>query len=105
MQDWKRIAAPASLDKIRIVTATAPDDDNEFAKTLSQTAAILGFVMFDEENEKRPARTFGMAMLRDNVTGFVPTFSGANLNLPVLSANALGEASFNSFRNSDNIVC
>jgi len=104
MQDWKRIADPASLDKIRTVSASLPDHDDVFAKTLSQTAAILGFVMFDEENEKRPAKTFGMAMLGDNATEFVPTFSGAAFNLLVLFANALGEASFNSVPDSDNIV-
>ena len=83
MQDWKSIAAPASLDKIPILSTTLPDHDDEFAKTLSQTAAILGFVMFDQENEKSPAKTFGMAMLGDNITEFMPTFSGAALNLPV----------------------
>lgn len=60
-QDWKRFADPASLDKIGIVSATLPDHEDVFAKTLSQTAAIQGFVMFDEENEKPPAKTFDWA--------------------------------------------
>jgi adenylate cyclase len=104
LKDWQKIADPASLDQLRTVSAALPDHDDVLAQTLAQTASILGFVMFDEKNEKRPAKTFGMAMLGDPATEFVPTFSGAAVNLPVLSANALGEANFNSVPDSDNIV-
>ena len=104
MRQWQSLVPPEDIAKLKEAGTNLPDHDQLFAEAIGRSAVILGFVLLDLENDVRPATNFGLAQLGDDPKQFVPKFNGAAANLPILADAALGQASFNSVPDSDNIV-
>ncbi|MEQ9121725.1 MAG: adenylate/guanylate cyclase domain-containing protein [Alphaproteobacteria bacterium] len=104
LQDWQSVADAQSFAQLRAAGANLPDYDKMFAEAIGQAAVILGFVGLEQKNDAQPDGKYGMAFLGDDPSQFVPRYRGAAANLPVLEEQALGQASFNSLPDFDNIV-
>ena len=104
LQEWQTLGDAQSFAQLRVAGANLPDHDRLFAEAIGRSAVILGFVLLDQPNDVKPGGSFGLAQLGDDPRAFVPTFRGATSNLELLGQAALGQASFNSLPDSDNIV-
>jgi len=107
LQEWQSVADARSFAQLRVAGANLPDHDQLFADALGRSAAILGFVGLDSagsDPDARPETNFGMAFLGDPPHDFVPSYKSVARNLPILERQALGQASFNSLPDFDNIV-
>lgn len=104
LQEWQSLGDAKSFAQLQVAGANLPDHDRLFADAIERSAVILGFVALELENDVAPRVKFGLAQLGDDPAQFVPSFNGAAANLDILSLKALGQASFNSLPDSDNIV-
>lgn len=104
MQEWQSMGDTKAFAELRAAGANLPDHDRLFADAIARSAVILGFILTDQPNDVRPVVNYGMAHMGDDPRLFVPEFSGAAANMRVLAQAALGQASFNSVPDSDNIV-
>lgn len=104
LQEWQSLGDAKSFAQLQVAGANLPDHDRLFADAIGRSAVILGFVALDQENDVKPRVKYGMAHMGDDPQQFVPRFNGAAANLDILSIKALGQASFNSLPDTDNIV-
>ncbi len=104
LKEWERIGDSENLAQLRQAGANLPDHDTLFAEAIARSSVVLGFVLLAQTNDVRPPTGFGVAQLGDAPNQFAPKYRGAAGNLAILGDAALGQASFNSLPDSDNIV-
>ena len=98
---WRRSAGDVDLDAL---LARLPDHDREFARVMAEVPTVLGMQLHDGPLPRRPLRKSGMAVGGDDPRPFLPAFSGAVTNLPILDTAAAGIGSFNSSTDRDGII-
>ena len=98
---WRRSAGDVDLHAL---LARLPDHDREFARVMAEVPTVLGMQLHDGPLPRRPLRKSGMAVGGDDPRPFLPAFSGAVTNLPILDTAAAGIGSFNSSTDRDGII-
>ncbi|MBI3708325.1 MAG: CHASE2 domain-containing protein [Proteobacteria bacterium] len=92
LPQWAEAAHnPALRDLIQLI----PDHDSRFAAAIGRVPTVLGIALTHDGVVRTPARKWGIATAGDRPAEFLPTYSGAVTNLPILEATAAGIGSFN----------
>jgi len=98
---------PASVDwdATRAQLSGLPNNDAQFAQALTDSPAVLGFIMGDRDTGRLPAVKAGFAVVGDGKPAeTVRSFAGATVSLDVLQNAAPGSGSFNTLPDADGIV-
>ena len=77
--------------------------DQVFAQAIAQNPTILATALTANTSPPPPLKA-GFATVGDDPKDFVPTFAGANVNLPILDAAAAGIGSMNWIPDRDQVV-
>ena len=104
VKEWMSLSDDENIKKFSSLGAKLPDHDQLFASAIGQSAVILGFALHNETNDATPGKNFGLAQLGDDPLPFLPSYTGSATNLKIFEERALGQASFNSAPDTDNIV-
>jgi adenylate cyclase len=72
------------------IVSRLPDNDELFARSMTDHSVVLGFGIVAGANDKRPAVKSGLAYTGENPADSLASFRGATVNLPVLDAAAAG---------------
>jgi serine phosphatase RsbU (regulator of sigma subunit) len=88
------------LDKL----AEAGSADDAFARAIAKHPTVLGIIGSSQAAGPLPAVKASFATIGENVSGFVPNFSSASGNLPVLEKSAAGVGVLNWFPDHDQIL-
>lgn len=104
IKEWLAMGDNQTIKQLSAAGVSLPDHDQIFANAIGQSAVILGFALHNDANDVVPGKNFGLAQLGDDPRTFVPRYTGAASNLEIFQEKALGQASFNSSPDSDNIV-
>ncbi len=83
--------------------AGKPSHDALFAKAISESPTILATALSPRKTPPPPLKA-GFSVVGDDPKLFVPTFAGANVNLPELDDAALGIGSINWIPDRDQVV-
>jgi adenylate cyclase len=81
-----------------------PTNDTLFAEALKGAPSVLAMILTNETNSPSLAQKAGFAFAVDDPKPFLPAFSGAEDNLPVLDDAAKGIGAMNLFPNRDGVV-
>ena len=93
------------IDALRAKSDGLPDHDAIFADIIGQAGNVIaGFVLSDVDSERAPAQKGSFATAGDDPKPFIPSFSGAVVNLKPIEDAALGNGSFNLIAETDNII-
>ncbi len=84
--------------------ARGPGNDAAFADALARAPSVLPLVLTNRPPGAPYAPKAGYAVLGDDPKPFLPPFSGADRNLPVLDAAAHGLGAINWIPNRDQVV-
>lgn len=90
VESWKKYDPNASAqldDSLR-------DHDEVFAGMIAQTPTVLGVVLNNQPDGKRPPTKAGISYAGSNPHDVIPAFASANVNLPILSEGASGVGNF-----------
>lgn len=90
VESWKKYdpSAAANLDD------SLRDHDQVFADMIGLTPTVLGVVVANSDNGVRPPTKAGVSYSGSDPRAVIPNFSGATVNLPILSENASGVGNF-----------
>ncbi len=90
VESWKKYdpGATATLDD------SLRDHDEVFAGVIAQTPTVLGVVLNNDPDGKRPPTKAGISYSGSNPRDVIPPFASANVNLPILSEGASGVGNF-----------
>ncbi len=90
VESWKKYdpSAAANLDD------SLRDHDQVFAEMIGLTPTVLGVVVANNDNNVRPPTKAGISHSGSDPREVIPNFSGATVNLPILSENASGVGNF-----------
>lgn len=90
VESWKKYdpGASATLDD------SLRDHDEVFAGMIAQTPTVLGVVLNNDPNGKRPPSKAGVSWAGTPKRDDIPAFASANINLPILSEGASGVGNF-----------
>jgi adenylate cyclase len=94
---------PAQAAALLQQTAGDPSNDQVFAAALQETPVVLAAHLTDRATPPLPPKA-GFAIGGDDPRGFMPSFAGANGNLPILDAAAQGIGAINWTPDRDQIV-
>ena len=93
------------IDALRAKSADLPDHDAVFADIIAQAGNVItGFVLSDVDSERAPAQKGSFATAGDDPKPFLPSFTGAVVNLKPIEDAALGNGSFNLVAETDNVI-
>jgi len=99
------LPAGTEWDSARSQLSALPNNDAQFAQTLSESPAVLGFIMVDRDTGHLPVLKAGLAVVGDGKPAqTVASFSGATASLDILQNAAPGSGSFNTLPDADGIV-
>ncbi len=98
---WRGRADAAELTKL---LERLPDHDDVFAQILTTLPSVVGVVFHDEPGARVPVVQWGMSYAGDDPVPYLPVFSGATSNLPLIEAAAAGQGSFNMIPDGDQVV-
>ena len=93
-----------AADALRARIAKLPDNDQLFADALGRVSSVTGFVLTDSVRGRVPELKAGFAFAGDDPEPFVPAYSGAVVNLPVIEAAAAGNGSITGLPDRDGII-
>lgn len=90
VESWKKYdpSAAANLDD------SLRDHDQVFGDMIGLTPTVLGVVVANSNNGVRPPTKAGVSHAGSDPRAVIPNFSGATINLPILSENASGVGNF-----------
>jgi adenylate cyclase len=80
-----------------------PDHDDVLANAIARSNVVTGFALSDAGGAIPPERKAGFAFAGPDPTAFIPHFTGAIVNLPLIEALAAGNGSFNALPDRDGI--
>jgi len=80
------------------------DNDAVFAATIAKLPVVLGTVLIDDGNPKKPTQKSGFAIAGDDPRPFLHGFTGVLPNLPALDAAASGLGATNWIPDHDGII-
>ena len=93
-----------AADAVRARIAKLPDNDQLFADALGRVHSVTGFVLTDSVRGRAPELKAGFAFAGDNPAPFVPAYTGAVVNLPVIEASAAGNGSITGLPDRDGVI-
>lgn len=86
------------------IARTLPDYDQLFARTLAQSRVVGGFILTGGKLVRAPALKSAFAWGGEDPRPYVPTFSGAVVNLPGIGKSVTGNGAVNWLPDGDNIM-
>jgi adenylate cyclase len=89
---------------LRDSVAVLPAHDSIFARAIEQAPVVTGFVFTGRNDQRLPARKASFAIAGDDPRSFLPTFSGAVVNLEELEGAATGNGAFNALPELDQVI-
>lgn len=98
------LPATPDLDSVKERLASLEDHDVAFSRQLSRSPAVMGFALSTEPNEIYPERKSVYSYGGDGPLAYLPDFSGAVANLPVLEKAASGVGAFSFVPDSDGVI-
>ena len=93
-----------AADAVRARVAKLPDNDQLFADALHRVNSVTGFALTDSVRGGTPALKAGLAFAGDDPAPFVPAYTGAVVNLPVIETAAAGNGSITASPDRDGVI-
>ena len=93
-----------ALEALRAEAAEMLDHDRIFATAIAQMNVVVGFAMIEGLGGGVPEEKGTFAQAGDDPRSFIPGFASAVINLPDIEAAAMGNGSFNTYPDRDNIT-
>ena len=101
----RTLPADAGWDVTRTQLRTLPNNDEQFARALAESPAVLGFILTERETGRGPLLKGGLAVVGDGKPAeTVHEFEGATVSLDLLQRAAPGSGSFNTLPDADGII-
>ena len=94
---------PEEAAALEPLIAGKPGHDQIFAQTIANSPTVLAEALSARESPPPPQKA-GFSIVGDDPKNFVPTFAGANVNLPALDDAAKGLGSINWIPDRDQVV-
>ena len=98
---WPRTPA---VEALMAEADQLPNHDTSFAETIARSPVVTGFVLTDAELRRVPVLKKNYAYGGEDPLPWVPGFTGAVTNLPMLEEAAMGNGSFNQTPERDGII-
>ncbi|MBI3299770.1 MAG: adenylate/guanylate cyclase domain-containing protein [Elusimicrobia bacterium] len=100
---------PASLADVKARLAGLPDSDEVLARAVKAaeregTSVMMGFSLVHEHGARLPALKRGFNISGPDVSAYLPSFTGAIVNRPLLEAAIAGNGSINSNPDLDGVI-
>jgi adenylate cyclase len=96
--------SPDKADEVAKLIGGPLDNDATFAATIAKLPVVLGTVLIDDGNPKKPTQKSGFAVAGDDPRPFLHGFTGVLPNLPALDAAASGLGATNWIPDHDGII-
>ena len=94
---------PEEAAALKPLIAGKEGHDQTFADAIAKNPAVLATALSARPSDPPPLKA-GFATVGDDPKNFIPTFAGANVNLPILDAAAIGIGSINWLPDRDQVV-
>ncbi len=95
---------PDKADEVAKLIGGPLDNDAMFAQTIAKLPVVLGTVLIDDGNPKKPTQKSGFAIAGDDPRPFLHGFTGVLPNLPALDSAASGLGATNWIPDHDGII-
>jgi adenylate cyclase len=92
------------VEALRVAIKDLPSNDQVFADAIAGAPVITGFVLTSNKDTRLPEPKSNFAIAGDNPSPFIRNFIGADTNLPVIEAAAVGNGSFNTIPEVDSVI-
>jgi adenylate cyclase len=96
--------ATPEVEALRTAIKDLPSNDQILAEAIAGAPVITGFVLTSNEGTRLPEPKSSFAIAGDNPSSFVRNFIGADTNLPEIEAAAVGNGSFNTIPEVDQVI-